>query len=678
MLTAGTTVSGYRIESLLGEGGMGAVYEAHQASLNRVVALKILARKIGDDDAFRERFRRECEIQARLDHPNIVPVYEAGESEYGLWLAMRMVKGPTLRELLAERMSPGRALELLAPIAGALDVAHGHGLIHRDITPQNILVNEHGHPYLADFGITKSRGDRSLTRTGQFVGTLDYVAPEQIQDEPTGAPTDIYSLTAILFECLTGRVPFAKQSEAAVLFAHIADEPPRATELDPSLPAAIDAVLRQGLAKAPADRFGSATALVDAARDAFEQPAGERVAPAPEPLQPTLGEHPPAIRDGRTRTGAKPRSAATTATDPPETTTPSEQGGDSLQDTRPDGSRRLRRALLPALAALLLSAIALGVGAATSGDSQTPAKPSPVAAGKVEVEPPGDWASKGKAAIGGLGLADPVTLTPPQPPGPEAVVVGVSQATGKTLLPADLLAASGGAPRGEAVSLGSLQALRYRGLRSRKSSDPLTVFVSPASVGVATVACRPAPPRRREFLRRCESIATTLSLTEGRPFPLGPSPTLAAALRRQVSALAERRGALRRRLSAAGSAKRQAAVATQLAAAFRRTAHSLSSLGVTPQSAAGLAAVTDALRSTRDAYKELATAARHEDAAAYRAASASVDGAESAVDRALLALRPLGYPIAENPLRAPGGSGGGNNRGGADAGDAPSDAYRGS
>jgi serine/threonine protein kinase len=667
MLTAGTIVAGYRVKDLLGEGGMAAVYEAHQVSLNRVVALKILSRRMGEDDAFRERFRRECEIQARLDHPNIVPVYEAGESDYGLWLAMRLVRGPTLRELLAGgALSPSRTLELLTPIAGALDVAHEHGLIHRDITPQNILVDERGHPYLADFGITKSRGDRSLTRPGQFVGTLDYVAPEQIQDEPTAAPADIYSLAAIFFECLTGRVPYAKQTEAAVLYAHIAERPPRATELDPSLPAAVDAVFRQGLAKAPGDRFARATELVDATREALHQTAedrSERIPSSPSSDQ----REPGTSRAGKTRAGAGPPAAATTASDNPQPPPVPLANAGAAPATSATVSRRLPRSpavVLPAV--FFLAAAALGIGAAT-GDDSKPAERRPVAAGSLEVEPPADWSVRRGAAIAGFHLADPVTLAPSQQTGSEALVVGVSPATGEALLPARLARAAKGSAAGEPVSLGSLEALRYTGLQAPGLREPLTVFTSPTSLGAATLVCRPPAVGGREFLQQCQQIATSLKLSEGEDFPLGPSPELAAALKAQVSALARRRATLRQQLGKATGARRQASAADALARAFRRAARALSSLRVTPQSASGLAAVVDALRSARDAYKELATAARREDAAAYRAASAAVGRAESSVDDALRAMRELGYPIGGDPLHS--GDGGAAGQGGAGSDD---------
>ncbi|MGH2846487.1 MAG: serine/threonine-protein kinase, partial [Thermoleophilaceae bacterium] len=284
MLAKGTIISGYRIDGILGEGGMGVVYRATQLSLNRTVALKILASELSADDAFRERFRREGLLQAAIDHDHIVTVYEAGDSEHGLFLAMRLIRGPTLKDMiLARELDPGRGLGILRQVAGALDGAHEVGLTHRDIKPQNILIGSDDHAYLADFGLTQAGDQASLTETGQFIGTIDYVAPEQIQGEPATAHSDVYSLTAVLFESLTGVVPYAKPNEPAVLYAHISEPPPRVTERRSDLPASLDDVVARGMAKLPSDRFDSASELVAEALEAFG--TGPAVVTPPGPLE---------------------------------------------------------------------------------------------------------------------------------------------------------------------------------------------------------------------------------------------------------------------------------------------------------------------------------------------------------------------------------------------------------
>ena len=274
MLKEGTIVSGYRIDGVLGEGGMGAVYQATQLSLNRIVALKLLAANLGDDPGFRARFEREGQVQAALDHDHIVTVYEAGRSEYGLFLAMRLIPGPTLKHVILDgSLDPRRSVRLLAQVAHALDVAHRAGLIHRDIKPQNILIGERDHAYLADFGLIKAPDEARLTGTGQFIGTIDYVAPEQIQGEPATPASDIYSLTGVLYECLTGEVPFPKPSEAATLHSHVMQPPPKVSERRPDLPQALDGVIAQGMAKDPWSRPSLAAELIQSASRALSSTA---------------------------------------------------------------------------------------------------------------------------------------------------------------------------------------------------------------------------------------------------------------------------------------------------------------------------------------------------------------------------------------------------------------------
>jgi serine/threonine protein kinase len=274
LLDTGTIVAGYRVDGLLDEGAMGAVYRATQLSLTRTVALKILSPEFGEDPGYRERFRREGQIQAALEHPHVITVYEAGETEHGLFLAMRLVHGPTLKELIvAEELDADRSLTILGPVADALDSAHQVGLIHRDVKPQNILVGAGDHAYLADFGLTKAAGEGRLTATGQFVGTIDYVAPEQIQGGHASVRSDVYSLAGVFHECLTGAVPFSRSTEAAVLYAHIADPPPRLSEQRPDLPDALDEVIAKGMAKQPEDRYATASEMLREAAAALGKSA---------------------------------------------------------------------------------------------------------------------------------------------------------------------------------------------------------------------------------------------------------------------------------------------------------------------------------------------------------------------------------------------------------------------
>ena len=247
---------------------MGAVYLAEEVGLGRKVALKLLAPGLAENARFRERFLRESQLAASLDHPHIIPVYAAGEADGELYLAMRYVEGYDLRQLLArERLAPARTLALLAQVADALDAAHERGLTHRDVKPGNVLIAARTggeHCYLADFGLTKQTSSISgLTGTGELVGTVDYVSPEQIRGDAVDERADVYALGCVLYECLAGEPPFARESEVATIWAHVHDPPP-------ALGGRVDGVLGRALAKSPGDRYGSCAELVASAADALD------------------------------------------------------------------------------------------------------------------------------------------------------------------------------------------------------------------------------------------------------------------------------------------------------------------------------------------------------------------------------------------------------------------------
>src|SRR6266496_2986302 len=262
-LSPGAQVAGYRIAGTLGRGGMGFVYEAEHAVLGRKAALKTLLPDLTDDEEFRKRFIAESQIVAALDHPSVIPIYDAGEADGVVYIAMRYVGGGDLHQLLeAGPLGPERALMILEQVAGALDAAHSHELVHRDVKPANVLLEAGGRVYLTDFGIAKRTRSQGLTNPGFFVGTLDYAAPEQIRGEAVGAAADIYAFGCLLFECLTGRKPFDRETDVAVMHAHLLDPPPSASELQPELPAELDALFTQALAKEEGARFGSCRELI--------------------------------------------------------------------------------------------------------------------------------------------------------------------------------------------------------------------------------------------------------------------------------------------------------------------------------------------------------------------------------------------------------------------------------
>ncbi len=268
----GSELLDYRVEAVLGRGGMSVVYLAHDPRLKRKVALKLLTPGLAGDKGFRERFLHESELAASIDHPSIVPIYAAGEVGGQLYIAMRYVEGTDLKALIRKdgALTPARTFALLVQLADALDAAHARGLVHRDVKPSNALLDSAGHLYLADFGLMQSASDRNeSTATGQFVGTVDYVAPEQIEGEEVDGRADLYSLGCLLYECLTGEVPYARDSELAVLWAHLHERPPRPSERNPELSGAIDTVLAKAMAKSPDERHATCAELVEETREAL-------------------------------------------------------------------------------------------------------------------------------------------------------------------------------------------------------------------------------------------------------------------------------------------------------------------------------------------------------------------------------------------------------------------------
>ena len=258
----GDTIAGYRLEEQIGQGGMAVVYRARDERLRRPVALKVLSPDLASDAEFRTRFIRESRAAAAVDHPNIIPVYDAGEVRGFLFIAMRYVPGGDVRSLLADGrgLEPGRAWKLISQIASALDAAHQHGLIHRDVKPANMLL-ENDHVYLSDFGISRLAVTSHLTTAGQLVGTLDYIAPESIKSQPIDGRADQYSLACTAFELLTGHPPFHADLGLAVLHAHVAQPPPAVTRECQELPPAVDLIIAKGMAKRADDRYASCTAF---------------------------------------------------------------------------------------------------------------------------------------------------------------------------------------------------------------------------------------------------------------------------------------------------------------------------------------------------------------------------------------------------------------------------------
>ncbi|MBA2462898.1 MAG: serine/threonine protein kinase, partial [Actinobacteria bacterium] len=509
MLQPGAIVAGYRISALIGQGGMGTVYEATQIALDRTVALKLVSPRISADPIFVERFRREGRLQATLDHPHIITVYEAGESEEGLYLAMRLVRGSNLKDLILGReLDAGRSLRVLLQVGDALDAAHESGLIHRDIKPQNILVSAAGrdHAFLADFGVSKTPGVQSLTSTGYMVGTLDYVSPEQIKGHQASKASDIYAFAAVLYECLTGIVPFPRDTDAAVLYAHMTEPPPDVTERRPELPARLGKALQRGMAKDPADRPASARELLDEVQLALG-PTLAAISP-PGPIR--------APSEAGIRLPSDPKTPRQTPTVeerlPADSKTPRQTRAFKGEPVRSGRGRGI--ALAIGLFVLVAVAGSFLLGSRASGSVS--ADEVVLSTGGARLEAPDNWAPFVSAPALGLGLSSPLAAGP---------VAGEGIALGRTLAPAPtyLPARFQARLRKEAVLerqivlLGPHEAFRYANLRP--SGDPrlLTVYVVLLEDRVISLACFAPVGAAPRFLPECESVASQVGLSHSLP-----------------------------------------------------------------------------------------------------------------------------------------------------------------
>lgn len=274
-LAEGTTFAGYRIEKLAGHGGMGVVYRARHLRLDRVDALKLIAPDLADDVGFRARFERESRVAAGIDDPHVITIYHAGEEGGQLYLAMKFIEGTDLRAEISKcgRLEPGRAVGILAQVASALDAAHRNGLVHRDVKPANVLLAKQDggdYAYLTDFGLTKRLESRGRdTPTGKFVGTVDYIAPEQVRGRRVDARADVYSLGCVLYHLLTGQVPYPREHDIATAMAQVEEDPPSLQELRPELAQRFDPVIHKAMAKDPGDRYESAGDLASAGQAVF-------------------------------------------------------------------------------------------------------------------------------------------------------------------------------------------------------------------------------------------------------------------------------------------------------------------------------------------------------------------------------------------------------------------------
>ncbi|WP_248959555.1 serine/threonine-protein kinase [Sphaerisporangium perillae] len=403
----GAQVADYLVEAVVGRGGMATVYRARDRRLGRAVALKVLAPQLSQDQRFRDRFVRESRLVAAVDHPNIIPIYEAGASGDLLFIAMRYVEGSDLRKLIqgSGPLPVARAYRLFSQIASALDAAHQQGLVHRDVKPANILVADGSdrdpeHVYLTDFGLTKSTySEAGLTSHGHFMGTPRYVAPEQIRGLPVDGRSDLYAFACVVYEALSGLPPFQRDTELALLYAHVSHDPPPLTPYRPDLPHSVNQVMSRALAKSPAERYATCRQFVAALRDAIsaeDQPTGLQEGrpswAAPPGTLDTAGpsSHPTGSMDQMAPTTSI-RSPAPVASAGQSSLGPPTRAGTA----RPAGKRRWPMGALIGAGAVLVSiavaaTLLFNQGAAPVGSKRYPG----TTAAPISFEYPGGWEAR--------------------------------------------------------------------------------------------------------------------------------------------------------------------------------------------------------------------------------------------------------------------------------------------
>lgn len=636
IIGSGETLGGYLIGDVIGIGGMAIVYRAEQLSLGREVALKVLAPEIANDEAFRARFRREGRNVAALDHPNIVPIHDSGEADGRLFLAMRLVRGNTLADhMRGAGLTAEAALAILGPIADALDVAHAAGLVHRDVKPQNILIDRDGRPYLADFGVAKSVTTDALSSSGGFVGTYNYAAPEQILGRAITPAADVYALAAVLFHAMTGRLPYPRETDGAVLHAHVYGAVPT---VDPEQPGAarFDRLIARGMAKRPDDRFGSAGELLHAAAALVEElpPVRRRLAPA-----------------FTARSGAATASLPTqrAGTEPPGPVDTTAEPAPRL------GGRRRGRSGLLALTAAAALAIAAGIVLVLAA----PGSPGRAAV-RAASGPPFTirYARPWRAVSADLPAAFAFRGAPGRPSGAKAATRVVALASGGVTLIAGALASSSTVPAGPPPALvhrygapavaAAATVAGYPGRRYvfRTLGGRITAayVLAGRNADAAIVCSAPAGAATTAALAPCGRLAQRATTAAAVIAP-GPDRGLRQALDDPLRSIGAARARLRGLAAPTLAARRQPALG--LARAESHLASAIARLDIAPRYARATAGLARALHAEASAFAALAGAARAGDRIRYASAARRTSRAGRGLQTAtkVVAAYDLGAPV---------------------------------
>lgn len=705
ILAPGTMLGSYRVGDVIGIGGMAVVYRAEHVGLGRPVALKVLSSRLGRDEQFRERFRREGKHVAALDHPNIVSVYDSGEADGQLYLAMRLVEGTTLAEQMDDRaVMAADVIGLLRPIAEALDAAHAADLVHRDVKPQNILIGPGNHPYLADFGVAKGGRTGGLTATGGFVGSFNYAAPEQFMNRGVSSATDVYSLCAVLFQCLTGQVPYPRDTDAGLLSAHVTEPPPTVSVSEPA-DEALNAVLARGMAKEPAIRYDRASDLIAEAAAALGTLSGERLGAAPlfapsegtrarewagladslaadppdvhtiTPDHEPIAQPPPAVdteivvaasEDVSPPAGEYESAHAKPAADTgglnrvsrPDTeivegiaATPMAGGDHTAADrlsARPApmpavSEPRRRTGVIVGAAAVTVALVAGGIAVTMTGGGARAVPLQTVDAGPLSLRYRAPWrTAPAPTALTGV-IAKPAVLADRA----ATLVAGpvVRSAAIPGALPPALRTRLGHPSATTAITLAGHRAQRYA-WRS-DSSGPIIAIVLPTTGRDLAVICSAATTTAASA---CVPVIATATVRGTSVLAPGPDTALGATLRAALDPVA----AVRARRGLAGPLSARAVTAFKIARTEQPAAARVAAAEVPARYRALTADLTTALRAEATGFGALATAARSGHRSAYASAASTIQRAGVRLAAARAAAAAAGLPVPEfAPISVP-------------------------
>jgi tRNA A-37 threonylcarbamoyl transferase component Bud32 len=632
LLRAGDVIGGFRVEDVIGIGGMAIVYRAEQVSLGRAVALKVLSSKLTSDEIFRERFRREGTHAAALEHPNIVPVYDCGEQDGLLYLAMRLVEGTNLAEMIETRgLTADQTIEILRPIASALDTAHAAGLIHRDVKPQNILIATHGHPYLADFGVAKGSNTYGLTATGGFVGSVNYASPEQIKGLTLTPASDVYALTAVLYQCLTGQVAYPRETDAGVMHAHL-HEPP------PTLPTVSGAngdfhsVLARGMAKDPGSRYGHAGDLINA--------AGLSVSRLPSEMRKAVPAFPvESVEESAPGTGG---TAGAGENDEPAKSsngaafTVADQRRAPAPAPEPDAPVSARRwpLLVGAAAMVLVAAIAIVLLAGGDGGA------SEFRSGNLVLAAGHGW-QRGGSALSGLSLAAPISMSKAGMQVSAGTIEGPARVA--AALPSSLIASVGKPSRAGVVKLPLGLSKRYSWSRGKLAT--LSVTIVSTDAGEVAIACRPiSSSASPDVLAACADVTARARILGSRVDYPGPDPGVARDLARILGPRAKFATSPPAGLRSARLPARAGAL-SRLAGLDAHAAVALGRLAVPPRDRGAIGKLGEILSREGSLARELAGAARLSRRESYASLRRGIETASGEVRVAAHGVTALGFAL---------------------------------